>query len=65
MTEPARETSGDYGYDLVHDLVHEQTRGSHAPEVRTERLGTGPAGDPGTVDLTSDYSYDSAHDFRR
>jgi hypothetical protein len=50
------DTSGDYGYDLVHEAVGDDRREGQQ-NVPGDR---GPA--PG--DQGGDYGYDEAHDFR-
>ncbi len=58
MEKREPDTTGDYGYDLVHE------------EVRSSRPSAGEPGRPGstthasgTDDRGQDYSYDEAHDF--
>jgi hypothetical protein len=51
------ETSGDYGYDLVHEETGRRT-GKPGPETAGQ-----PPSD-GTDDAQGDYGYDEAHDFR-
>jgi hypothetical protein len=55
-TDP-RETSGDYGYDLVHEEVG----------AATPATSPGPGGSPPpsgrTTDHSEDLAYDEAHDF--
>jgi len=51
------ETSGDYGYDLVHEEA-----GRQASKPGPEPSGGPPA--DGIDDVQGDYGYDEAHDFR-
>ena len=60
MDEREPETSGDYGYDLAHDVPRrQQTAAHHEPDRpgRTARATTGSS------DRMQDYEYDEAHDF--
>jgi hypothetical protein len=50
-------SSGDYGYDLVHEEV-----GGQAPPAPPSRGGSPPAGDR-SGDPAEDLAYDEAHDF--
>ena len=56
--QPDQPTTGDYGYDLVHDDV--AVRRGPLPEPRSR-----PADAPGAWDerqrAATDYSYDQAH----
>ena len=58
MTNPAAESSGDYGYDMA----HEQTGGAPAPDD-TEQQRRVTASHGGTSDRGEDYGYDEAHGF--
>jgi hypothetical protein len=59
MAKREPDTSGDYGYDLAHDVPRSaQTAAHHDPN----RPGsTSPA--PSTGERGEDYEYDEAHDF--
>jgi hypothetical protein len=55
--------SGDYGYDLVHDLAHDDVRRGrgHADQARPV---TGGTSEPSGKDARDeDLGYDEAHDF--
>lgn len=58
MAERRPDTSGDYGYDLV----HEEVRAGRTSEQPTGSTGRS-AGTSGTDDQGQDYGYDEAHDF--
>jgi hypothetical protein len=53
----SQDTSGDYGYDLVHEDLRTAT-----PEAA--RRPAAPAPRPAASEPTGDYEYDEAHDFR-
>jgi hypothetical protein len=57
--EKREEPSGDYGYDLAHDVPRSDHAGVHPDPARPGT--TSPA--PGTGDRGQDYEYDEAHDF--
>jgi hypothetical protein len=55
VTTPRDESSGDYGYDLVHeDLRRSRASGESDPAA---------ADDPGPAESGGDYGYDEAHGF--
>lgn len=54
-----QDTSGDYGYDLVHEAAG---RG-RASEDRAERVHGEPPPADGRPDQGQDLGYDEAHDF--
>jgi hypothetical protein len=58
MPEPQQDTSGDYGYDLVHDDV----RPSRHHDPHTRRDPAAPV-TRAAADLESDLGYDEAHGF--
>ena len=55
-----QDTSGDYGYDLVHEATRSRTARADSSDHRSE-------GDPAAADAQSglgeDLGYDEAHDF--
>jgi len=55
-TDP-RQTSGDYGYDLVHEEI------GAAPPASSPGPGGSPPPSGRTTDHTEDLAYDEAHDF--
>jgi hypothetical protein len=55
-TDP-RQTSGDYGYDLVHEDIGE------APPASSPGPGGSPPPSGRTTDHSEDLAYDEAHDF--
>ena len=59
MTQPDREPSGDYAYDLAHENVPRVA--AHDDQSRRARAGASPAG--ARPDLDQDFGYDEAHDF--
>ncbi len=59
MSEPQRDTSGDYGYDLA----HEATARAKAPEPDSGHQPRTTVHPGGTADRDEDYAYDEAHDF--
>jgi hypothetical protein len=59
MTQPDREPSGDYGYDLAHERIP-RTAAHDDPSDR-ERAGASPAA--AKPDPDQDFGYDEAHDF--
>jgi hypothetical protein len=67
VTDPAENSSGDYGYDMAHaDIAHRKT-GERAPDDRM-RPDAGRRVPPGDTadqeqDQEQDYGYDEAHDF--
>jgi hypothetical protein len=59
MEKREPDTSGDYSYDLAHDVPRsQQTTAHHDPD----RPGS-TAHAPATGDRGEDYEYDEAHDF--
>ncbi len=58
--QPDQQSSGDYGYDLVHQDVA-AARPPAPPRPSAERAT--PAPPPGRRDLADDLAYDEAHDF--
>jgi hypothetical protein len=58
MQQPQQDTSGDYGYDLV----HEDVQAGRQPENSVRREPAAPA-KPAGADLDTDLGYDDAHDF--
>ena len=63
MSERDQESTGDYGYDLVHeDIGHRGSAGdTAAPPAGAPRPSGPPAGaEPG---LANDLGYDEAHGF--
>jgi hypothetical protein len=65
MDKREQDTSGDYGYDLAHDVPRsEQAAAHHEPDRpgRTSRAGR-TSRPSGTSDRMQDYEYDEAHDF--
>ena len=58
---PTKDPSGDYGYDMAHELDIGQVRASAADDVRR------PADHVSTEssDLDQDYGYDLAHEIPR
>jgi hypothetical protein len=64
MTQPDRESSGDYGYDLAHEnMAHENVprAAAHDGPSDRERAGASPAA--AKPDPDQDFGYDEAHDF--
>ena len=59
MQQRPDEVSGDYEYDLAHELRGGPGTGGN--ESRTEHAGPAPA--RRRVELDQDLSYDEAHDF--
>jgi hypothetical protein len=57
MRQKEPDTTGDYGYDLVHEAVG----GSRPPDRGTDAKDAERAAREGEQD--GDYSYDEAHDF--
>jgi hypothetical protein len=53
----SQDTSGDYGYDLVHEDL-----GTTTSEVAARRPAAAPR--PAAPEPAGDYEYDEAHDFR-
>jgi hypothetical protein len=60
-----RATSGDFGYDLVHDDVPRSRVARPTGDVPTGHTSGGqpPSGSHGRSDLREDLGYDEAHDF--
>jgi hypothetical protein len=56
------ESSGDYGYDLAHD-VPDTTSGTVTDAHRAKRPEGHPTGSDGRSDRAQDFGYDEAHDF--
>jgi hypothetical protein len=59
MDKREPDLSGDYGYDLAHDVPRSEQSGVHPDPARPGRAA--PA--PGTEDRGQDYEYDESHDF--
>ena len=63
MSERDQESTGDYGYDLVHeDIGHRASAGdASAPRAGAPRPSGSPTGSTG--ETAGDLSYDEAHGF--
>ena len=59
MSQPAQETSGDYGYDLAHEAAGSAT----APGPAEDHPRHAVVHPDGTSDRGEDYGYDEAHSF--
>ena len=59
MDKREPEPSGDYGYDLAHDVPRREQAGAHREPARPGSRAHVPA----TGDRGQDYEYDEAHDF--
>jgi hypothetical protein len=59
MDKREPDTSGDYGYDMAHDVPRREQTAAHSEPDRPGRAS--PA--PGKGDRMQDYEYDEAHDF--
>ena len=57
------EVTGDYGYDLAHELAHEEVGPVQALDETTGPAHGGAPPVSGKDDLAADVSYDEAHDF--
>ena len=51
--------TGDYGYDLAHDVPRREQRGARRDPARPGSRAHAPA----AADRGQDYEYDEAHDF--
>jgi hypothetical protein len=59
LDEQVPDTTGDYGYDLAHDVPRREQSAAHPAPDRPGSTSHAP----GTGDRGQDYEYDEAHDF--
>jgi hypothetical protein len=59
MDKREADPSGDYGYDLAHDVPRREQAGAHRDPARPGSRAHAPT----TGDRGQDYEYDEAHDF--
>ena len=59
MDKREPESSGDYGYDMAHDVPRREQAAAHRDPDRPRSTAAGSA----ATERGVDYEYDEAHDF--